>query len=207
MVFNIVHNPDGRVAGQRTNGNGFDLNRDYLTQSQPETKASVALMQEWIPPEVLDQHGYVTPTLIEATTKPHNPSIEYDNWLKWNQPRIDANEAAMNAEGYQVTRPVNDWCSDGDPPARERHLPRRRPARARRGRGLGRLGPVLHRHVRAARRPRLLDGRDVHERRRCAAAGSARVRRSASSPSRRSSSSSRTATRCSPTCSRTTGAA
>ena len=116
MVFNIVHNPDGRVAASRANGNGFDLNRDYLTQSQPETKASVALMQKWIPPEVLDQHGYVTPTLIEATTKPHNPSIEYDNWLKWNQPRIDANEAAMNAEGFQVTRPINDWCSDGDPP-------------------------------------------------------------------------------------------
>ena len=116
MVFNIVHNPDGRVAGVRTNGNGFDLNRDYLTQSQPETKASVALMQKWIPPEVLDQHGYVTPTLIEATTKPHNPSIEYDNWLKWNQPRIDANEAAMEAGGYDITRPINDWCSDGSEP-------------------------------------------------------------------------------------------
>ena len=44
-------------------------------------------MQKWLPPEMLDQHGYVTPTLIEATTKPHNPSIEYDLWLKWNQPR------------------------------------------------------------------------------------------------------------------------
>jgi hypothetical protein len=30
-------------------------------------------MQEWLPPETLDLHGYVTPTLIEATTKPHNP--------------------------------------------------------------------------------------------------------------------------------------
>jgi hypothetical protein len=39
---------------------------------------------------VLDLHGYVTPTLVEATTKPHNPSIDYDLWLKWNQPRIDA---------------------------------------------------------------------------------------------------------------------
>jgi hypothetical protein len=55
-------------------------------------------------------HGYVTPTLIEATTKPHNPGIEYDLWLKWNQSRIDANEALMNANGFQVTRPINDWC-------------------------------------------------------------------------------------------------
>ena len=73
VVFNVIQNPDGRVAGTRANGNGFDLNRDFLTQSQSETKASVRIMQEWLPPETLDLHGYVTPTLIEATTKPHNP--------------------------------------------------------------------------------------------------------------------------------------
>jgi hypothetical protein len=119
LVFNVIQNPDGRVAGTRTNGNGFDMNRDFLTQSQSEVQASVALMQEWLPVEVLDLHGYVTPTLIEATTKPHNPSIEYDLWLKWNQPRIDANQAALAAVGFNVTRPINHWCedtTDPDPP-------------------------------------------------------------------------------------------
>lgn len=120
LIFNPTQNPDGRVAGTRQNGNGFDLNRDYLTQSQPETIASISLMKRWLPPEVLDLHGYVSPTLIEATTKPHNPSIEYDLWLKWNQPRIDANEAAVNAIGRQVQRPINDWCADtSDPPPGE----------------------------------------------------------------------------------------
>ena len=118
LVFNPIQNPDGRVAGTRANGNGFDLNRDYMTQSQSEVKASIGLMKQWLAPEMLDMHGYVTPTLIEATTKPHNPSIEYDNWLKWNQPRIDYNEAALNAIGQQVTRPINDWCPEGDAPAR-----------------------------------------------------------------------------------------
>jgi Zinc carboxypeptidase len=117
VLFNVIQNPDGRVAGLRQNGNGFDLNRDFLTQAQPETKASVKVIQEWQPPELLDLHGYVTPTLIEATTKPHNPSIEYDLWLKWNQARIDANEAAMNADGFLVTRPINDWCADTSEPA------------------------------------------------------------------------------------------
>jgi Zinc carboxypeptidase len=118
LIFNPVQNPDGRVAGARPNGNGFDLNRDFLTQSQSETKASVALMQKWLAPDMLDLHGYVTPTLIEATTKPHNPSVEYDLWLKWNQARIDANEAAMNAIGQQIQRPVNDWCETASlPPA------------------------------------------------------------------------------------------
>ena len=115
VVFNPIQNPDGRVAGTRTNSNGFDLNRDYMTQSQSETRNSITLMKEWLAPDMLDLHGYVTPTLIEATTKPHNPSIEYDLWLKWNQTRIDANEAALNAIGQQVRRPINDWCSDGNP--------------------------------------------------------------------------------------------
>jgi hypothetical protein len=119
VVFNVVQNPDGRIAGQRQNGNGFDLNRDFLTQAQTETKASVQIMQRWLPPDMLDLHGYLSPVmLIEATTKPHNPSIEYDLWLKWNQARIDANETALNASGYGVQRPINDWCEDGDlPPA------------------------------------------------------------------------------------------
>ena len=128
VIFNVIQNPDGRVAGTRANGNGFDLNRDFLTQSQSETKASVRLMQEWLPPETLDLHGYVTPTLIEATTKPHNPGIDYDLWLKWNQSRIDANEAAMNAVNLNVTRPVNDWCSDGSVSVQGGPCPDGRPA-------------------------------------------------------------------------------
>jgi hypothetical protein len=73
-------------------------------------------MQEWLPPDMLDQHGYVTPTLIESTTKPHNPSIDYDLWLKWNASRIDANEAAMSVVNLGVTRPILDWCANGGPP-------------------------------------------------------------------------------------------
>ena len=42
IVFNPIQNPDGRIAGIRQNGNGFDLNRDFLTQSQPEVQSTVA---------------------------------------------------------------------------------------------------------------------------------------------------------------------
>ena len=114
LIFNPIQNPDGRVFGMRENGNGFDLNRDFLTQSQSETRASITLMKRWLAPEMLDMHGYVGPTLIEATTKPHNPSIEYDMWLKWNQPRIDYNEAALDAIDQDVTRPINEWCPEAD---------------------------------------------------------------------------------------------
>ena len=116
VLFNVIPNPDGRIAGMRANGNGFDLNRDYLTQSQPETAAAVSILQEWLPPDLLDLHGYVTPTLVEATTKPHNPGIEYDLWLRWNQARIDANQAALATVGLDIIRPINDWCSNGNEP-------------------------------------------------------------------------------------------
>ena len=116
LIFNPIQNPDGRVAGTRANSNGFDLNRDFLTQSQPETRNSIRIMKKWLAPEMLDMHGYVSPMLVEATTKPHNPSIEYDLWLKWNQPRIDYNEQAMDAIGQDITRPINDWCPEGDTP-------------------------------------------------------------------------------------------
>ncbi len=118
VLFNVIQNPDGRIAGTRANGNGFDLNRDFMTQSQPETKASIAVMQEWLPPEMLDLHGYVSPMLIEATTLPHNPSIEYDLWLKWNQPRTWENKLDLLAEGnFHSQRPINEWCQDDFPSA------------------------------------------------------------------------------------------
>jgi Zinc carboxypeptidase len=127
LIFNPIQNPDGRFNGVRQNANGFDLNRDYMTQSQPETIVSRNLMQRWLAPEMLDLHGYVEPMLIEATTKPHNPSIEYDLWLKWNQSRIDANEAAVNAIGRDIQRPINDWCADTSMPAPGELCPDGRP--------------------------------------------------------------------------------
>ncbi len=114
VIVNPIQNPDGRVAGTRANGNGFDLNRDFLTQSQSETLASIGLMKAWLPPEMADLHGYTNPTLIEATTKPHNPSIEYDLWLKWNQPRTLYNAQELAEIGQQSQRPINEWCPEAN---------------------------------------------------------------------------------------------
>jgi hypothetical protein len=123
LVVIPVMNPDGRLAGTRANSNGFDMNRDLLVQSQPEVKANVRLQQEWLATNGLALHGYVNPTLIDALTKPHNPGIEYDIFARWNQLRIDDNEARLTAvpgdpgsTGFRVTRPVNDWCPEADEP-------------------------------------------------------------------------------------------
>jgi Zinc carboxypeptidase len=107
-------NPDGRVAGTRANSNGFDMNRDLLVQSQQEIRANVAFQLEWLAPVGLAMHGYANPTLIDGLTKPHNPGLEYDLFLNWNQRRLDANEAAFGDIGQSIDRPVNFWNMDAD---------------------------------------------------------------------------------------------
>ncbi|MBW3603587.1 MAG: peptidase M28 [Actinobacteria bacterium] len=82
LLINVVQNPDGRVLDTRQNANGFDLNRDFITNSQPETQVVRDLLVEWNPMVTLDLHGYVNPMLIEPTTPPHNPNYEYDLYIE-----------------------------------------------------------------------------------------------------------------------------
>ena len=58
-------------------------------------------------------HGYYNPTLVDGLTKPHNPGLEYDKFLYWNQRRLDANQAAIEAIGRTIQRPVNQWDQRG----------------------------------------------------------------------------------------------
>jgi hypothetical protein len=106
-------NPDGRVAGRRQNANFFDMNRDLLVQSQPEIRANTSFQLDWLAPVGLFLHGYYNPTLVDGLTKPHNPGLEYDKFLYWNQRRLDANEAAIEAIGRTIQRPVNQWDERG----------------------------------------------------------------------------------------------
>lgn len=43
-------------VGQRANGQGYDLNRDYVKQEAPETRASLRLIREWDPDLFIDLH-------------------------------------------------------------------------------------------------------------------------------------------------------
>jgi len=114
LILIPSQNPDGRFLGTRQNTNGFDMNRDLLVQSQPEIRANVALQLEWLAPVGLAMHGYVNPTLVDGLTKPHNPGIDYDLFVYWNQRRLDVNEAALADVGLGITRPVNQWNADAE---------------------------------------------------------------------------------------------
>ncbi|WP_210586696.1 M14 family zinc carboxypeptidase [Streptomyces sp. GESEQ-35] len=100
LYFNITANPDGRIAGTRTNANGFDMNRDFATASQPEVRAMRQIQIDKQPAVMLDLHGYVNGTLIEPTTPPHGENYEYDLFLKNTYANALGMESAVNGLGY-----------------------------------------------------------------------------------------------------------
>ncbi|MER5253900.1 M14 family zinc carboxypeptidase [Streptomyces sp. NPDC002855] len=100
LYFNVTANPDGRIAGTRSNANGFDLNRDFITASQPEVRAMRQVAIDKQPAVMIDLHGYVNGTLIEPTTPPHGENYEYDLFLKNTYANALGMEAAVNGLGY-----------------------------------------------------------------------------------------------------------
>ena len=114
LLVNVCHNPDGRVLGTRQNSAGFDLNRDMLTQTQPETRALARVIARWNPMTFIDLHGFVNPMLIEPCTPPHNPNYEYDLFLEWAyaQALAMSEELFAQTDETEVIIPYRDW-SDG----------------------------------------------------------------------------------------------
>ncbi|MGG4480837.1 S-layer homology domain-containing protein [Paenibacillus illinoisensis] len=78
FLFVYTNNPDGRVHTTRGNANDFDLNRDNSYQTQPETRFVTEQIAKWSPLSFLDMHGFDRNFLIEPTTPPHDPNLEYD---------------------------------------------------------------------------------------------------------------------------------
>lgn len=116
LLVNVCHNPDGRVLGTRQNSAGFDLNRDMLTQTQPETRALAGVIAQWNPMSFLDLHGFLNPMLIEPCTPPHNPNYEYDLFLEWAYAQALAMSEELFAQTGEtaVTIPYRDWSDRWD---------------------------------------------------------------------------------------------
>jgi hypothetical protein len=56
VVVLPIQNPDGHEAHTRVNANGFDLNRDWLALTQPESQARLRLLLAMPPLAYVDQH-------------------------------------------------------------------------------------------------------------------------------------------------------
>ena len=111
LLINVVQNPDGRVLGTRQNAKGVDLNRDFITQTQPETRATAKLITEWNPMVFLDLHDDFQPMLIEPCSPPHNPNYEYDLYIQWALYQAYAMEAELiaNTDETEAVIPFRDW--------------------------------------------------------------------------------------------------
>ncbi|SEG80150.1 Zinc carboxypeptidase [Thermomonospora echinospora] len=122
LYFNVTANPDGRVNNTRANGAGFDMNRDFITGSQPEVRSMRQVMIDTQPVVMLDLHGYVNGTLVEPTTPPHGQNYEYDLFIKNAYANGLGMEAAIKALGYTPEAdgvnppqiPFRDWDEGWD---------------------------------------------------------------------------------------------
>jgi Zinc carboxypeptidase len=115
IYFNVTANPDGRNLGTRANANGFDLNRDFVTSSQPEGVAMRDIVKTVQPVLMLDEHGYVSGTLIEPTGPPHGQNYDFDLFIKHgyaNGLNIEKAVKALNYPEAQDTQiPFRDYPS------------------------------------------------------------------------------------------------
>jgi hypothetical protein len=103
LVFIPTANPDGRVLGSRQNAAVIDMNRDHITQSQPEVIAMRDAIIDAQPLLFTDHHGYVNGGgdstfytgygLIEPATPPHGEAYEYDLYIQSALPLAEQSEA------------------------------------------------------------------------------------------------------------------
>ncbi|MEM7789374.1 MAG: M14 metallopeptidase family protein [Bacteroidota bacterium] len=112
--------PDAREheepwPGGRVNHYLFDLNRDWAWGTQPETRARLALYQQWMPAVHVDFHeqGVDSPYYFAPAAEPFHPRITA--WQRELQTRIgEANAAVFDRESrLYFTREVFDLFYPG----------------------------------------------------------------------------------------------
>jgi len=116
FLVNPVANPDGRVHGYYTNGNGNQLNVDYLALTQPETRADVRVIRDWMPMVDLDLHGFAPKEMwIDPCTPPHNLNLEYDLYIKWALAQAEEMESSVYEHtGFSSMIPFRDMRNSWD---------------------------------------------------------------------------------------------
>lgn len=115
VYLTVSNNPDGRVAGTRVNAAGFDVNRDHITSTQPESRAVRDVLIETQPLVMIDEHGYTGTTLIEPGTPPHGQNYEYDLYLKHAYENALGMERAIGELGHDETARADIPFRDFEP--------------------------------------------------------------------------------------------
>lgn len=115
IYLNVTANPDGRAVMTRPSAAGFDLNRDLLTASQPESVATRKVFLTTQALMMVDIHGFgdPDPTIIEPAGPPHGQSYDYDLYIKHGYPNAIGMEKAVLDLGHpgvsKVDFPFRDY--------------------------------------------------------------------------------------------------
>jgi hypothetical protein len=105
LYFTVSLNPDGRIIGQRPNGQNLDLNRDFVTNSSPETTMIRDLTAEIQPIFFIDLHGYTGVLQVEPCGPPHGENYDYDLFI----PHAYAAALAIEQDVVDAAIPGNTY--------------------------------------------------------------------------------------------------
>jgi hypothetical protein len=97
--FSIEHSEPYQIQG-RTNHYRFDLNRDLLAMSQPESLALMRGVREWRPQVFVDHHGQVANYFFPPAADPINKNLPVERSKFWYDKFGRGNAAAFDRYGW-----------------------------------------------------------------------------------------------------------
>ncbi|MBC8139370.1 MAG: hypothetical protein H8F28_26130 [Fibrella sp.] len=98
----------------RFNHNRFDMNRDKIAQSQPETRQETREFLRWLPHIFVDQHGQPETYFFPPNAQATNPHVDRARMEKWTAMIGKANGAAFDKNGWSyVNRETYDLFYPG----------------------------------------------------------------------------------------------
>ncbi|MDR2665622.1 MAG: hypothetical protein LBC21_05030, partial [Oscillospiraceae bacterium] len=121
LIVCPTENVDGRTSDIRQNGNGFDINRDNMFQTQAETRNMTQLIAKWNPATMVELHGFIAGYQVEPCSPPHEPNFEYDLFAELGLRSGEAfgiGAVANNDEYNSYVMPLRDYLvtdESGDP--------------------------------------------------------------------------------------------
>jgi hypothetical protein len=93
------HGEPWSVTG-RLNHNFFDLNRDLISLSQPESRMATRAFLDWHPQVLADHHGQTKEYFFPPPALPINPNLPVKTTTKWVQIFGKANGPAFDRYGW-----------------------------------------------------------------------------------------------------------
>ena len=93
------HQEPWSITG-RLNHNFFDLNRDLISLSQPESQAATQALLEWHPQVLADHHGQTKEYFFPPPALPINPNLPEKVTIKWLETFGKSNASAFDKYGW-----------------------------------------------------------------------------------------------------------